>query len=190
MTEQLNTHTQDRNGPCPPNSNMPSRACRQRNGSYNKGPAQGPISHTQPLGISPTPTTPETTPGPQAHIPLPANPRRGLWHLCPRPSWATRASEDEQAVSNRWLSFRTWPALGCCCKHSYIPSKLICWSPNPQYLRVWLNLKTGPIQMQLTYSEVSTISSEKLSVSCLVVSNSMTPWTAACQAPLSMEFSR
>ena len=28
------------------------------------------------------------------------------------------------------------------------------------------------------------------SVSCSVVSNSMTPWTLACQAPLSMEFSR
>ena len=28
------------------------------------------------------------------------------------------------------------------------------------------------------------------SVSCLVMSNSVTPWTVACQAPLSMGFSR
>ena len=28
------------------------------------------------------------------------------------------------------------------------------------------------------------------SVSCLVMSNSVTPWTVACQAPLSMKFSR
>jgi len=30
----------------------------------------------------------------------------------------------------------------------------------------------------------------KESVSCSVVSDSVTPWTIACQAPLSMEFSR
>ena len=133
-------------------------------GSYNKGPAQGPISHTQPPGHFPNSHHPRNHTRPSGSHPTSCQSMKRIWHLCPRPSWATKASEDEQTVSNRWLSFRTWPALGCYCKHSYIPSKFICWSPNPQYLRVWLNLKTGPIQMQLSYSEVSTISSEKLSV--------------------------
>ena len=46
-----------------------------------------------------------------------------------------------QRVGHDWVTELNWTEL---MGMNYVPPKLICWSPNPQYLRMWLYLEMGP----------------------------------------------
>ena len=46
-----------------------------------------------------------------------------------------------QRVGHDWVTELNWTEL---MGMNHVPPKLICWSPNPQYLRMWLYLEMGP----------------------------------------------
>lgn len=59
--------------------------------------------------------------------------------LRPRAIWGDLAYTP---VLDVW-SFRTFPLLPVVCVLCLVHLKFICWSPNTQYLRMWLYLKIG-----------------------------------------------
>ena len=67
-----------------------------------------------------------------------------------------------------------------------------CWSPNKLSWHLLLQYISRPYFIHI-FSKVECplgVMHESESVSLLVVSDSATPWTVTCQAPLSTEFSR
>ena len=61
---------------------------------------------------------------------------------------------------------------------SFKKAKNCCWLSAMKFLK------------NCVQDNLATPSLINISVSCSVMSDSMTPWTVTCQAPLSMEFSR
>ena len=77
------------------------------------------------------------------------------------------------------------------CGENYAPPKFICWSPNPQYFKMWLFLEMESLKGQLSWISVIEISLQFSSVQSLSrVWLSATPWPAAHQASLSITNSR
>ena len=74
---------------------------------------------------------------------------------------------------------------------NYALPKFICWSPNPQYFKMWLYLEMESLKGQLSWISVIEISLQFSSVQSLSrVWLSATPWPAAHQASLSITNSR
>ena len=58
-------------------------------------------------------------------------------------------STDIPTCSKIWTMIFT-PASGL----NYDPPKFLCWSSNPQYLRMWLYLEKGPLKNGLSWNEI------------------------------------
>ena len=75
--------------------------------------------------------------------------------------------------------------------HSNILAWRIPWTEEPVGLQSIGSEESDPTEWLSTHAcRQGQSSISRSGVSCSVVSNSVTPWTVACQAPLSMEFFR